>query len=60
MIAVEEREALIHAAKKHYCKNVFPSQTKLEHMDNYGGVLNSDRVELVRKREKQVYLQVNI
>jgi hypothetical protein len=41
MLAGEGREALLHASKKHYGKNVFPRQTVLEHMGNYGGVLNS-------------------
>jgi hypothetical protein len=53
MLAGEEREALLYVAKKHYRKNVFPSQTVLDHMDNAGGVLNSAGIELVRKMEKE-------
>jgi hypothetical protein len=52
MLAGEGREASLHAAKKHYHKNVFPSQTVLERMDNSGGVLNSAGVELVRTMKK--------
>jgi hypothetical protein len=52
MLAGEGREALLHAEKKHYRKNVLPSQTVLEHMDNYVGVFNSAGVELARTVEK--------
>jgi hypothetical protein len=52
MLAGEGREALLHAAKKHYRTSVFPSQTVLEDMENSGGVLNSAGVELVRTMEK--------
>jgi hypothetical protein len=52
MLAGERRGAFLHTAKKHNRKNVFPSQTVLEHMDNDGGVLNSAGVELVRTMEK--------
>jgi hypothetical protein len=49
MLAGEGREALLHAAKRHYCNNVFPSQTVLEHTGSAGGVLNSAGFELARK-----------
>jgi hypothetical protein len=38
--------------KKHYHNNVLPSKTVLEHVDNYGGALNSAGVEIVRTMEK--------
>jgi hypothetical protein len=56
MLAGEGREVLLHAAKKHHQKILFPSQTVLEHMDNAWGVLNSAGDELVRKMEKSKFI----